>query len=71
MTTALTTALRTDDRSIDRIQLEFDEARANLVAARAAQRRKDTPAARACVASCLARVDSLLDMWNDGFRLTP
>ena len=49
----------------DSIQLDLDLARAELVDARLAQRRKDTPAARARVEACLRSLDALLDLWND------
>ena len=49
----------------DSIQLDLDLARAELVDARFAQRRKDTPAARARVEACLRSLDVLLDLWND------
>ena len=48
--------------------VEFDLASLDLAAAIAAQRRKDTPAARGTVADCRARVDCILDSWNAGVR---
>jgi hypothetical protein len=47
------------------IRTDFDEACAQLREARLEWRRKDTPGARARVGACLARVDAVLDMWND------
>ena len=49
----------------DSIRLDLDLARAELVDARLAQRRKDTPAARARVEACRRSLDVLLDLWND------
>jgi hypothetical protein len=54
-----------DDEFDERLHLEFDLARLELVEARAAQEQKDTPAARLRVAECRSRVDSVLDRWND------
>ena len=51
----------------DRIQLDLDLARVELVDARLAQRRKDTPAARARVEACLRSLDVLLDLWIDSW----
>ena len=53
----------------DVLRGEFELARLDLAAATAAQRRKDTPAARARVAACLARIDGILDSWNAGVRV--
>jgi hypothetical protein len=49
----------------DSIQLDFDLARLELADARRALQAEDTPAARRRVVECRARVDSILDMWND------
>jgi hypothetical protein len=65
----MTAVLSTDDRRTDGIQLEFDQARADVIDARLDERRKDTPAARARVAGALARLDAVLDRWNDGPRV--
>ncbi len=48
----------------ERLQLEFDLARLELVEARQAQRQKDTLAARTRVAECRSGVDRILDRWN-------
>lgn len=48
----------------ERLQLEFDLARLELVEARLEQQQKDTPAARSRVAECRSRVDKVLDTWN-------
>jgi hypothetical protein len=56
------------DRLTESIRPEFDEARRDLIQARLDQRRKDTPAARARVEYCLARMDLLLDLWNESER---
>ena len=53
----------------DVLLVEFELARLDLVAAIAAQRRKDTPAARSEVADCRARIDGILDSWNAGSRV--
>ena len=47
------------------IRTDFDEACAQLREARLGWARKDTPAARIRVRAALARVDAVLDMWND------
>jgi hypothetical protein len=60
-------ALRTD-AAPDALRVEFDLARLDLAAATAAQRHRDTPDARRHVADCRARIDALLDSWNDGVR---
>ena len=57
------------DGAPDVLHLEFELARLDLVAATAAQRRKDTPATRAEVADCRARIDGILDSWNAGVRV--
>jgi hypothetical protein len=49
----------------DGIQLDFDLACLELTEARQAQVTDDTPAARRRVRECRARVDTILDMWND------
>ncbi|WP_448628124.1 hypothetical protein [Geodermatophilus sp. URMC 64] len=55
-----------DDVSLeDSIQLDFDLARLELAEAQRAARADDTPTARLRVAACRARVDDILDMWND------
>ena len=53
----------------DALLVEFELARMDLSAATTAQRRKDTPTARAAVADCLARIDGILDSWNAGVRV--
>ena len=60
-------ALRTH-AAPDALFVEFDLARLDLVAAVAAQRRRDTPDARREVAECRARIDGILDSWNAGVR---
>jgi hypothetical protein len=52
------------DRSIDSLQRDFADACTMLSEARDAQKAKDTPAARLQVELCWARVDALLDDWN-------
>ena len=52
----------------DVLLVEFTLARVDLAAATTALRRKDTPAARAEVAACRARIDGILDSWNAGVR---
>ena len=55
-----------DDASLENsIQLDFDLARVELADALRAVEAHDTPAARLRVAACRARVDDILDMWND------
>jgi hypothetical protein len=49
----------------DRLHLDLEAARRELVAARRAQQSKDTPAARRRVAECRTELDRLLDRWND------
>ena len=61
-------ALRTD-AAPDALLGEFALARLDLAAAIAAQRRRDTPAARREVADCRARIDGILDSWNAGVRI--
>ena len=61
-------ALRTDVAP-DVLLGEFTLARLDLGAALAAQRRRDTPAARREVADCRARIDAILDSWNAGVRI--
>ena len=56
----------TTDGAPDVLRVEFQLARLDLTAATAALRRKDTPAARAEVADCRARIDRILDSWNAG-----
>jgi hypothetical protein len=46
------------------LRLEFDLARLDLAQARQAQRAKDTPAVRARLDECRARLDHILDDWN-------
>jgi hypothetical protein len=53
----------------DLLLVEFQLARLDLAEATAAQRRKDTPAARDEVADRRARIDRILDTWNDGLRI--
>ncbi len=48
------------------IHVEFELACLDLAQAKAAQRTKDTPAARARVAACRDRLDAILDEWNAG-----
>jgi hypothetical protein len=59
----------TADGPPDVLLVEFELARLDLAAATAAQRRKDTPAARREVADCRARIDVVLDSWNAGVRV--
>ena len=59
----------TADGAPDVLLVEFGLARLDLAAATAVQRRKDTPAARAVVADCRARIDGILDSWNAGLRV--
>jgi hypothetical protein len=47
----------------DDLLSDFAQARADLVAARLAQRAKDTPAHRAAVARERARIDAVLDLY--------
>ncbi|WP_409329605.1 hypothetical protein [Trujillonella humicola] len=49
----------------DSIRLDLQDARGRLLAARSAQRAADTPATRIEVELCLARLDRLLDTWNE------
>ncbi|NYJ08773.1 hypothetical protein [Petropleomorpha daqingensis] len=49
----------------DGIQLEFDLARLELADARRAFLADDSPASRQRVDECRARLDRILDMWND------
>jgi hypothetical protein len=51
-------------RPVDTLASDLAAACAELGAARAGQRRKDTPAARRQVADCRDRIDRLLDAWN-------
>ena len=53
----------------DVLLVEFRLTLLDLAAATAAQRRKDTPAARGEVADCRARLDGILDSWNAGVRI--
>ena len=53
----------------DVLRADFVLASLDLREATAARRRRDTPAARAEVADCRARVDRILDSWNAGVRL--
>jgi len=62
-------SVRTADVAPDVLLVEFELARLDLAAATAAQRRKDTPAARSEVADCRARIDTILDRWNAGLRV--
>ncbi len=59
----------TADGAPDVLLVDFTLARLDLEAAIAARRRKDTPAARAEVANCRARIDGILDSWNAGVRV--
>jgi len=59
----------TADLAPDVLLVEFQLARLDLAEATAAQRRKDTPAARGEVADCRARIDRILDSWNAGLRI--
>lgn len=52
------------DRTLDRVQEDFAWACALLAMARRARQAKDTPAARAELELCQARVDAILDGWN-------
>jgi hypothetical protein len=51
------------DSLVEEITLELSLARADHGLAVVQRRGKDTPAARAFVAECWARIDSLLDMY--------
>jgi hypothetical protein len=53
----------------DVLLVEFELARLDLTAATAAQRRRDTPAARREVEEYRARIDAILDRWNAGVRV--
>lgn len=57
------------DGAPDVLLVEFELARLDLAAANAAQKRKDTSAARGEVADCRARIDRILDSWNAGVRV--
>lgn len=46
----------------DSLRVDFDLARLELAEARASRATKDTPAARAWVEQCRARLDRILDM---------
>jgi hypothetical protein len=59
----------TADGAPDFLLVEFELARLDLVAASAALRHKDTPAARGELADCRARIDRILDLWNAGVRV--
>ncbi|RBY90214.1 hypothetical protein DQ244_12150 [Blastococcus sp. TBT05-19] len=56
----------TTDGGPEALLAEFESARQDLVAATAAVRRKDTPAARRELADRRARIDAILDSWNAG-----
>ena len=45
------------------LRVDFDLARLELAEARASRAANDTPAARAWVEQCRARLDRILDMW--------
>lgn len=47
----------------DTLRVDFSLARLELAEARSSQQRKDTPAARAQVEACRARLDRILDTW--------
>jgi hypothetical protein len=47
------------------IRLDIELAGLALLGGRRAQRTQDTPAARRRVTECVARLDDLLDMWNE------
>jgi hypothetical protein len=47
----------------EELQHDFSRARAQLTLARLHRAKKDTPANRAAVAECLARIDAVLDMY--------
>jgi hypothetical protein len=49
----------------DNIQLDFGFARLELAEARRACELDGTETARQHLGTCLARLDSVLDMWND------
>jgi hypothetical protein len=51
--------------SVDSVQQVFASACSELSRARWSQALKDTPAARLQVELCRARVDAILDDWND------
>jgi hypothetical protein len=57
---SLATAVRQDT-----IELDFLSACADLAQAKRARQAKDTPAARARLQECAARVDTILDRSND------
>jgi hypothetical protein len=50
------------------LELDFDRVCAELVEARLHQQQKDTPANRAAVVSCWARIDRVLDLYLDMSR---
>jgi hypothetical protein len=54
---------------IDTLRLDLSVACQQFGRARQQQCEKDTPAHRAAVAECLARIDAYLDMWLDLDRL--
>lgn len=62
-------SVMTTDGAPDVLLVEFELARLDLAAATAAQRRKDTTAARGKVADCRTRIDGILDAWNAGVRV--
>ena len=51
------------DTSTASLRVDFDLARLELAEARASRAAKDTPAARAWVEHCRARLDRILDLW--------
>jgi len=56
------------DRTLDDVQEDFFWACALLTSARGELRAKDTPAARAQLELCQARVDAILGDWNAARR---
>jgi len=60
MTAILSTRLPTDH-----VEQDFARACTSLTRSRWSQAVKDTPAARLQVEFCRARVDAILDDWND------
>ncbi len=64
MKTLATRSTELLDEIEERLHLEFGLARLELVEARLAQQKRDTPAARKRVAECRSRVDRVLDAWN-------
>jgi hypothetical protein len=51
------------------LELDLEQARARLAAARREQLRKDTPGHRGLVVECVSRIDALLDMYLEASSL--